>query len=424
MSERDVVDDLLHRSAAVDVPSDVEARMHGQLAAFRTRLASRRPPLGERLAALLGASSFRWAAAGAVVAVVIAIPFVGGGSEAGRVYAEGVSRLGGATSLQYTIELAPFVDVEVSYRAPMRERVRTSWGIEIRADGSGTELVLMHATRQYVRGHRRPGVLAHAGDVIAQLTSLPKRADAVLAERLVGGRRLLGYRVLGSRMPGAHGAESIELWIDAESGVPNRADITPSGAGGSGYQMHITRIRVNEAVDAALFEMTPPTGYVEATAAGAPRPDAMDGSSSEPAIVTTVAQPAVVLPMQGAYAQAAGGLARVEQELRARGIVPTGLPFGSFGSEARWQVGYPVSPGTTVQSPFEVVELPGGQVASLVVTGPWGEGAGARWSRLLAWTSERGYVVMGPPTEIWSGPETEPAAQVTEMRVAVVSAHR
>jgi effector-binding domain-containing protein len=419
MSERDVVDDLLQRSAGPALPVDVEERMRQQLAAFRTRLGSRRPPFRERLTGWLGTWSFRWAAAGLAVATVLAIVLVGGGTDAGRVYAEGVSRLSGATSLQYTIEIAPFVEVEISYRAPLHERVSTSWGIEIRTDGSGSELVLMHGTRQFARGQRRPGALAHAADVVAQLTSLPSRADVVLPERRVGSRRLLGYRVLGSRMPGGHGIASLDLWIDASSGAPGHADITPSGAGASGYQMHITKIRVDEAIDAEGFEMTPPAGYVEASAADMPRPDS---SSFEPVLATATAQSAVVLPMQGPYTQAAAALAQVARELAARGIVPVGSPFGRFESEARWQVGYPVPLGTRAQAPFEVLELPGGRVATLAVTGPWGADAGGRWSRLIAWVSAHGYVMTGPPTEIWSGSEKDPAGQITEMRIAVESA--
>jgi hypothetical protein len=424
MSEREAVDDLLRRAMGVEVPVDVEARMHQQLAAFRTGLSSRRPSLHGRLAAVLGTSSFRWAAAGAVAAAVVAVVFVGGGTEAGRVYAEGVSRLSGATTLQYTIELAPQVQIDVSFQAPLHERVRTSWGIEIRTDGSGTELVLLHATRQYVRGHRRPGALAHATDVIAQLTSLPKRADTVLAEERVGGRRLLGYRVRGSRMAGAHGVESLDLWIDAASGLPDHADITPAGAGASGYRMHLKAIRLDAAVDAGQFAMTPPDGYVEATATGGPWPGASapGDTSSTPVILSTTGQSAVVLPMRGPYTQASAALARVERELEALRVAPTGSPFGRFESEARWEVGYPVPRGTVVQAPFEVVEIAGGKVASLAVTGPWGADAGGRWARMMAWVSAQGLVVMGPPTEIWSGPDAQPAAQVTEMRVAVVSA--
>jgi hypothetical protein len=425
MSEREAVDDLLRRVIEVEIPGDVEARMRRQLEAFRTRLETRRAPVRERLAGLFGAWSLRWAAAGAAVAAVLVVVFVvGGGTDAGRVYAEGVSRLSGAATLQYTIELAPFVEIEVSYQAPMHERVSTSWGIEIRTDGSGTELVLMHATRQYVRGQRRPGALAHAADVIAQLTSLPKRADAVLAEQRVGGRRLMGYRVLGSRMVGSHGVESIDLWIDAASGLPDHADITPSGAGGSGYRMHVKDIRLDEAVGAGRFEMRPPAGYVEVTASGGPRPGTIvpGDLSPEPAIVPAAAHAAVVLPMRGPYSQAAAAVAQLRRELDARGIVPTGSPFGRFESEAHWEVGYPVPQGTLVHGPFEVVELPGEQVASLVVTGPWGADAAGRWSRMMAWVAAHGFVVMGPPTEIWSGPDAEPAMQVTEMRVAVAPA--
>jgi len=269
MPDHDPVDDVLRRSTEVEIPADVEARMRRQFTAFRARLDDRRRPVSELAASLLGQRPVRWAAAGAALATVLGIVFFWGGTDGGRVYAAAVSRLAAARSVQYTMEIAPFVSVEFSHLAPAHERIRMSWGMEIRADGSGTQVILLHASKQFVREQRGPGSLARTADLVEQLTSLPRTADSMLGERTVGGRRLVGFRVMGTRMPGEHGLESLDLWLDAVSGALDHVDLTPADAGASGYQMHIRDIRVDADVDPALFDMTPPAGYSEAKPAGA-----------------------------------------------------------------------------------------------------------------------------------------------------------
>jgi effector-binding domain-containing protein len=222
--------------------------------------------------------------------------------------------------------------------------------------------------------------------------------------------------------------ESLDLWLDAKSGVLDQVDITPVGAGGSGYQMHVRNIRVDADIDPVQFDMIPPAGYSDAgsaSASGQPSPEFLaDAASWQPQVTQAHQQPAVVVPMSGSYLQAGTAAAGVSQHLRQCGIVPTGPPFGRFESESRWQVGYPVPPGTSTEPPFEVIIVPGGPVASVVVNGPWGQNSAARWSRLLSWVVEHGYVVVGPPIEVWSGDETHPDAQVTQMRIAVARAER
>lgn len=270
MPDRDPVDDLLARSAGVEIPTGVEARMREQFRDFRARVDGRPGRLHRYRAWLAGPTLLRWSMAGTALAAVVAIVFFSAGSrDGGRVYAAAVSRLAGARSVQYTVEVAPFVSIELSYLAPSRQRIMTSFGIEIRADGSGTQLVLLHASKQYVLEKKKPASGGGAEDLIEQLRSLPRSADATLGERSAGGRRLLGYRIKGTSMPGQHGVETLDLWLDAETGAPDHVDITPTGAGTSGYQMHIRDIRVDAALDPAPFDMTPPVGYSEATAGAA-----------------------------------------------------------------------------------------------------------------------------------------------------------
>ena len=428
MRDRDSVDDVLRRSTEVEIPADVEARMRQQFSTFRARLGQRRHPMREWAASLIGRRPVRWAAAGAVLATVLAVVFVWGVTDGGRVYAAAVSRLAIARSVQYTMEVAPFVTVEFSHLAPAHERIMTSWGIEVRTDGSGAQLVLLHGSRQYIREQKGSKGLMRTADLIEQLTSLPRTADSMLGERHVSGRRFVGYRVMGTRIPGQHGLESLDLWLDAESEAPDHVDVTPAGAGGSGYQMHIRDIRVDTDLDAALFDMNPPRGYSDAasaSAAGQPAAElTTDLASLEPQVRHASQQPAIVLPMRGSYLQATAAAARVSQHLQQRGIMPAGAAFGRFESEAHWEVGYPVTAGTTAEPPFELITLPDGPVASAVVNGPWGRHSAARWSRLLAWLGEHGYIAVGPPTEVWSGDATMPDAQTTEMRIMISPARR
>ena len=428
MPDRHSVDDVLRRDTEVEIPADVEARMRQQFTEFRGRLDQRRHPVREWAAALLGQRPVKWVAAGAVLATVLAIVFVWGGTDGGRVYAEAVSRLATARSVQYTMEIAPFVSVEFSHLAPAHDRIKTSWGVEVRTDASGAQLVLIHGSKQYVREQKGSGSLARTADLVEQLTSLPRTADAMLGDRTVGGKRFVGYRVMGTRMPGAHGVESLDLWLDADSQTLDHVDVTPVGAGASGYQMHIRDIRVDADLDPTLFDLTPPPGYVDAKSATATEQPVAespaDVASLQPQIVQATQQSAVVIPMRGPYLQASAAAANVARHLEQRGIVPAGPPFGRFESESRWEVGYPVPPGTTTESPFDLVTLPDGPVASLVVRGPWGQDSAARWSRLYSWLGEHGYIAVGPPTEAWSGDAAHPDAQVTDMRVWVAPARR
>lgn len=424
MPERDPVDDILRRTGDVDVPADVEARMRRQFSEFRANLETRPSPLRARMGSLVTQAPWRWALAGTVFATVLAIVATWGGADGGRVYATAVSRLANARSVQYTIEIAPFVSVEFSHMAPARERIKTSWGIEIRADGSGTQLILLHGARQYVREQKGPDSLIRTADLIEQLRSLPKTADTTLGERTEAGNRLVGYRVQGARMTMGHGVESLDLWLDARTGALHQVDISPAGAGSSGYQMHIRDIRVDASVDPSSFDMTPPAGYADAKAAGvAAQPNAAWPTGPvalQPEIKQASRQTAIVVRMSGSYLQASAAADRVARHLSERGLVPAGPAFGRFESESHWEAGYPVPPGTSAEPPFTVVTLPDGPVVSLNVRGPWGQDSAGRWSRLISWIGEHGYTIVGSPIEAWSGDATRPESQLTEMRIAVV----
>jgi hypothetical protein len=430
MSDNDSdLDGLIRRSTDVDVPADLEMRMQRRLVEFRNSVEARR---SNRLRAWVDSvvhpTSFRLpaAAAVAVAAVVIVMVFWTGGSDAGRVYAAAATQFRNARSLQYTIALAPFVEVEFSFLAPEHRRVSSSWGVEVRTDRSGRELILMHGAKSYLIEEGKPvDSLASSSDLVEQLRSLPANMEEMIGERWVGNRKLFGYRTrrapAGSAIPNL---EALELWVDARTGSPEHVDITIAEPGKPLYTMHIKDIRVDSGIDRSVFDMAPPPDYTSMRAAIAERHTVQPGADPKTLraeIKQAGGQTAVVVPMKGSYLQARAAVVAVESHLRAIGVTPAGPPFGRFESEQRWDAGYPVPPGTRVEAPFELVTLPAGPVASLVVSGPWGQDSANRWANMFGWVVEHGYMPAGPPIEIWSGEDGQPQTQSTEMRIAVAN---
>jgi hypothetical protein len=358
-----------------------------------------------------------------LVAVAVALVFVPGGSTASRVYAAAAAQLRSARSLQYTIVLnsTPYVAVDFSYVAPGYSRLNCSWGIEVRGDGTaGRQLILMHATRTYLTEEgKKVESLADSAELMEQLKSLPLAADEVIGEQQTGGKRLIGYRVrnapLGHVIPGL---KMLDLWVDAGTRAVDHVDITIQEAGKPSHQMHITDIRVDAEINRSLFDLTPPAGYT----AIQPAPS----SSARPLraeIGQAAAQTAVVMPMRGPYTQTQSALQAVESHLKSLGVTPVGPPFGRYQSEQHWDAGYPVPPGTRVESPFQLVSLPEALVASAVVNGPWGKAAENQWGAFVISLVEQGYAAAGPLMEIWSGEDAQPSTQSTELRIPVTKAN-
>jgi len=360
------------------------------------------------------------AALAAVVAVgLVLIPRE---SSAGRVYAAAAARLRGATSIGYTVVLntTPDVSVDISFLAPGYRRISCSWGIEIRADGaSGKQIALFHASRTYLAEEgKQVESMSGQEEFLDQLRSLPQTADELLGEQRTGGKRLLGYRL--RKAPDKTGTSSpaaFDIWVDAGTREADHVDIAIQEQGKPAHQMHIRNIRVDAGVDRSLFDLTPPAGY---TAMGTTGRAAAQGPQ---AVLVQIAQAgamtAMVIPMTGPYAQAPAVLQRAAAYLKAQGVAPAGPPMGRFWNEGHWEAGYPVPPGTRAETPFEVVELPAGLVASAAVQGPWGANSDARWAAFLKSVMERGYMPAGPATESWFGERDKPAGQSTEMRMAV-----
>ena len=424
-TDRDL-DELIRRSAQVEVPADVEQRLRGRLAEFRTKVEQRPASRFRALAySLIHPLALRVVAITVVVlvAVAVALVFVPGGSSASRVYAAAAAQLRSARSLQYTIVLnsTPYVAVEFSYFAPGYSRANCSWGIEMRGDvATGKQLVLMHATRRYlIEEGKKVESLADSAELMEQLKSLPLAADEVIGEQQAGGRRLIGYRIHNAPLgPVIPGLKTLDLWVDAGTRAVDHVDIVVQEAGKPPHQMHITDIRVDAEIDRSLFDLTPPAGYT----AIQPAPS----SNARPLraeIGQVAAQTAVVMPMRGPYTQTQSALQAVESHLKSLGVTPVGPPFARYESERHWDAGYPVPQGTRVEAPFQLVALPEALVASAVVTGPWGKAAENQWGTFVISVVKQGYAVAGPLMEIWSGEDAKPAAQSTELRIPVTKAN-
>jgi effector-binding domain-containing protein len=436
------LDELIRRSTEVEVPPNVEERLRHRLAEFRERVEQRPPSRLRMLAyALMHPPSLRVPAMAAAVLATIALALVliPSGSNTSRAYAAAAAQLRAAQSLQYTFVLAPFTEVEFSYLAPAYRRVNFPWGMELRTDGSGKQLLLMHATRNYlIEKVQQVDGLASAMDMVEQFKSLPKTADESLGEERADGKRLMGFRVhqapSGSGIPGF---KALDLWVDAETGNPDHVGITIQEPGKPLYQMRIKDIRVDAAVDRSLFDMTPPAAYTAIPVPNADQHTRQQGSGKNPLgpeIQWADALTAVVVPVQGSYPQTPAAVQAVESHLKKMGVPPVGPPFGrNFsavnGSKQTWEVGYPILAGRAVKgdirldSPFELRALPAELAARKVFSGPWGQDSEVHWAAFLRWIVEQGYVPVGPPMEIWTGNDAQPRTQSTEMRIAVTKAN-
>jgi len=408
MHENHDVDELIRRRTQMEVPAEVEDRLRGRLAEFRTRV-EQRPP--SRFWTGLPMLRVLALTAALLVLAAVGLVLIPRHSGASRAYAAAAAQLRSAQSLEYTVVLnaEPYVAIDFSFLAPAYRRLNCSWGIEVRGDGTtGKQIVLMHATRSYIT---EGGKQVEAADLAEQLRSLPQTADEVLGERWTGGKKLVGYR--STKVPGL---KALDVWIDSGTGEADHVDIAVQEPGKPVHQMHIQNIRVNREVNRAQFDLTPPAGY---STIAIPAPDA---PVLQAAIKKVDSMVAVVVPMQGSYLQTPAALQTVEDYLKKAGTVPAGPPLGRFWSEQHWEAGYPVPPGTQVEAPFQTVSLPVGLAASVVVKGPWAKDSEQQWAAFLKSVMEQGYLPAGPSMEIWTGEDGQPGTQSTEMRIPVAKA--
>jgi effector-binding domain-containing protein len=363
-------------------------------------------------------------AAALLAAVAAGLVLIPRQSSASRVYAAAAAQLRSSQSLEYTIVLnaTPYVAVDFSFLAPAYRRINCSWGIEVRSDGTtGKQIALFHATRNYVAEVGKQ--IESSDDFLEQLRSLPQAADEALGEQRAGDKTLIGYR-LHKAPPntGIQGLTAFDIWVDAATREAHHVDITIQEEGKPTHQMHIQNIRSGAQIDRSLFDLTPPAGYTAIVKPG-PTDSTQKTWALRPEINPTSTVVAVVVPMTGSYLQTSAALQQVEAYLKRRGVTPAGPPLGRFWSEQHWETGYPVPPGTQAEAPFQVVSLPPGLAASVVVNGPWAKDSDGRWGAFLKSVIEQGYQPAGPAMEIWSGEDARESTQSTEMRMPVTKAN-
>jgi outer membrane lipoprotein-sorting protein len=437
LNENHDLDDVIRRSTQVEVPPEVKMRLQHRLAELRERIQQQptsRPR--EWAEALIESLSFRVAAVTvATLAVALALTLTLGGSKADRVYAAAVTQIRNAQSLEYKIVLAPYTEIQFSYLAPAFRRVSCSWGTEIRNDGSGKELVLMHLTGSYAMEEgKHSDTFAQATDLFNELKSLPKKADQSLGTKTMDGRHLTGFRILHLQSGTVtRGFKGMDLWVDEETGDPADADISIQEEGKPLYQMHITEIHVGREIDHSLFDMTPPAKYKAINIAdGTQHADLLGPQEAlRPEIKQSGAMSVVVIPTDASFPQARVAIRQVRSWLKDQKVSPSGPPVMKYVAKTEWYAGYPVPSDTLADEPFRRDDIPASPVASVMVKGPWGQGfsttwghdPGSRWASFVMWIGRQGYVPVGPPTEIWSGVETQPSSQSTEMRIAVARKH-
>ncbi|RPJ55420.1 MAG: hypothetical protein EHM23_26295 [Acidobacteria bacterium] len=427
------IDRMIEQSTTSEVPPDVEASLRTQLADFRTRIEQSRPGRIESIVAGIRQSLGQYrngiiGLAGAAAVVAVAVLFLNPGGS-GEVYAAAAHRLQQARTLSYSIVLNsnPYVAVDFTHQAPGFQRLKCSWGMEIRADAvAGKTLILFHYSKQYIFGTEAEAkqLVRSADEAFEQFRSLPERADEELGEKSEDGKTFVGFRVRDN--------DGItDIWVDRASGQPDHVDITILASGKQVHQMKIDNIRLGEQVEIDGMDLEPPTDYNLVSETADQSGPARGGEQQLPPIVARIRtdpeKTVIVLGMSGPHEQHLEAIARVEAELKRLGVKPLGEPFGQYYNAASdplpiWEVGFPVPAGVTAQAPFEVRHIPETLVAEADIVGPWGGDSSRRWGAFLRSVLEQGYAPAGPAQESWLGAEGTGAEQRTQMKVAVTKA--
>ena len=224
------------------------------------------------------------------------------------------------------------------------------------------------------------------------------------------------------------GFRSLDIWVNAATRSPDHLEISFQEQGKPLYQMHIRDIHIDPKIDRSLFNMTPPAGYSAIwTGEGTRRVgQAPQQATLHPEIKHSNAMTAVVVPAHSSYAKAKAAMHQVESRLKDLGAISVGPRIMQYESATQWSAGCLVQSHTQVDAPLRRIEIPAGPIASVVVKGPWGQDfntqwghdPGSRWASFIMWIGRQGYVLAGPPTEIWFG-NVRQSTQTTEMRIAV-----
>jgi effector-binding domain-containing protein len=142
---------------------------------------------------------------------------------------------------------------------------------------------------------------------------------------------------------------------------------------------------------------------------------------------------AAVIAMTGPYAQMPEAMGTLYGWVEQHGYTPVGMPMAVYltmpsevpESAARWEVYAPIAEDSEAVPAAEpgdvgVVKLEAKTVASAMHKGPY-ESVGSTYEALMAWLTGQGYVVCGPPAEIYhSDPaDVPPSEYLTEIHLPV-----
>lgn len=146
-------------------------------------------------------------------------------------------------------------------------------------------------------------------------------------------------------------------------------------------------------------------------------------------------EPACVayLPMTGPYAQIPAAMGRLYGWVAGHGLAPGGMPSGVYLSDpgegqatAQWELHAPLT-GDVPDAPVDaagcgIKHVPPHLVAAATYRGPY-ERIAPAYAELAAWVQENGYVLAGPPEELYfSEPTTPPEDTLTEIQFPVARA--
>ncbi|MBE0417096.1 MAG: GyrI-like domain-containing protein [Coriobacteriia bacterium] len=153
---------------------------------------------------------------------------------------------------------------------------------------------------------------------------------------------------------------------------------------------------------------------------------------SEPSIKQTEPMTVAFIAMSGSYQQIPLAMGILYSWVSGRGLEAVGMPMGVYltdpasapESEAIWEVWAPVADDVEESGPdakgLGIKKLPAMTVASVLHHGPY-ESIGPTYEALGAWAVEQGYLVAGPPREVYmSDPATVPPEKyLTEVQFPV-----
>lgn len=204
-----------------------------------------------------------WAAALGIVVVVVALliglnPWARG---PGQAFGAVVEQFRSARTVTFTMiiemedlqPIMPTMRQEMAFKEPGYARAEVpSAGLITIFDMTQGKGVMLNSTTKSFMEMDVPDSPADqpALSLVEQLRTSPDRADELLGEREMDGRRVLGFLVTRE-------GKRISVWVDAETWDLVRVETGINEAG----RVVLTDFRFNVDLDDSLFSLTPPDGY-------------------------------------------------------------------------------------------------------------------------------------------------------------------